>query len=34
MIGRILAWGFLVALAAVVVTSIPDIARYLRLRQM
>jgi hypothetical protein len=34
MIGRILVWGVLVAVAAAVVTSLPDIARYLRLRQM
>jgi len=34
MIGRVLVWGLLVGIAAVVVTSVPDIARYLRLRQM
>jgi hypothetical protein len=34
MIGRVLVWGLLVGVAAVVVTSLPDIARYLRLRQM
>jgi hypothetical protein len=34
MLGRVLVWGVLVGVAAVVVASVPDIARYLRLRQM
>ncbi len=34
MIGRVLVWGVLVGVAAAVVTSLPDIARYLKLRQM
>jgi hypothetical protein len=34
MIGRLLGGALLVAAAAVVVTSLPDLARYIRLREM
>jgi hypothetical protein len=33
-VGKVLVWGILVCVAAAVVTSIPDIARYLKMRQM
>lgn len=34
MIGRFITGALLVGVAAAVVTSLPDIARYLRLREM
>ncbi len=34
MIGRLLSGAILIAVAAAVVTSLPDLARYLRLREM
>lgn len=34
MIGRLLRWTVLVALAALIVQSLPDLARYLRIREM
>ncbi|MGI9145568.1 MAG: DUF6893 family small protein [Chloroflexota bacterium] len=34
MLGRVLVWGLIVGVAAAVVTSLPDIARYLKIRQM
>ncbi len=34
MIGRVFVWAILVGISAAVVTSLPDIARYLKIRQM
>lgn len=34
MLGRLIGGAFLVAVAAVVVTSLPDVARYIKLRDM
>jgi hypothetical protein len=34
MLGRLIGGALLVAAAAVVVTSLPDLARYMRLREM
>lgn len=34
MFGRLLRWLVLVAVAALVVQSLPDLARYLRIREM
>lgn len=34
MLGRLIGGAVLVAVAAVVVTSLPDVARYIKLRDM
>ncbi|MGH8900821.1 MAG: DUF6893 family small protein [Egibacteraceae bacterium] len=34
MLGRLIGGALLVAVAAVVVTSLPDVARYIKLRDM
>ena len=34
MIGKVVMWAILVGVSAAVVTSLPDIARYLKIRQM
>lgn len=34
MIGSAIKWGLLILVAAAVVQSIPDLARYIKIRQM
>lgn len=34
MLGRLVKWAVLVALTAMAVQSLPDLARYLRIREM
>ena len=34
MIGKVFMWAILVGVSAAVVNSLPDIARYLKIRQM
>jgi hypothetical protein len=34
MLGRLVRWLFLVAIAVLIVQSLPDLERYLRIREM